>query len=566
MKFLPAELAYLMGQQEVRQNLKTLRSYCLALAATVVAFTVAFHWIMLHEGQEHSLLTGLYWTLTVMSTLGFGDITFHSDLGRAFSILVLLTGIVMLLIVLPFVFIRSFYAPWLEAQLHLRAPRMLEEGVRDHVVLCRYDEIAKELIPRLEALRIPYVVIESDPPTAADMHANGVNVIAGSAGAPATWQNVRIEDARAVIATWGDPENTNITVTVRDASADVPVIVLAEDHDSIDVLELAGATEVLPIKYRLGEHLAGRVVAGTPHAHRIGRYEDLVIAEFPVHGTALAGRSLRETNLRKLTGLAIVAVWESGVLRPARPDTKLTESSVPVMVGTEDQFAELDAFFVIYTPNEHPVLVIGGGKVGRAVAHALRARDVRVHIIDADPSLMPLLSGVADQVIIGSGSDISVVKKAGIDDAPSVVLTTNDDATNIFLAVYCRKLDPDAHIVSRVNHDWNLEAIHRAGADFALSYTALAVQSILSTLRGAELVVLGEQAEIFLEPIPSKLVAKRLDESGISEATGLQVIALRRGDGAFLPNPPGDSLFEAGDRLVMIGSAAQRLTFTERYT
>jgi Trk K+ transport system NAD-binding subunit len=564
MKFLPAELAYLMGQREVRQNLKTLRSYCLALAATVAVFSVTFHWIMLSEDQEHSLLTGLYWTLTVMSTLGFGDITFHSDLGRAFSILVLLTGIVMLLIVLPFVFIRSFYAPWLEAQLHLRAPRALDEAVRGHVVLCRYDEIARELIPRLEALRIPYVVIESDPPTAADMHANGVNVIAGSAGAPVTWQNVRIEDARAVIATWGDPENTNITITVREASADVPVIVLAEDHDSIDVLELAGATEVLPIKYRLGEHLAGRVVAGTPHAHRIGRYEELVIAEFPVHGTALAGRTLRETNLRKLTGLAIVAVWEHGTLRPARPDTMLTESSVPVMVGTEDQFAELDAFFVIYTPNENPVLVIGGGKVGRAVAGALRERDVRVHIIDADPSLMPSLTGVADQVIIGSGSDRAVVKKAGIDDAPSVVLTTNDDATNIFLAVYGRKLDPDAHIISRVTHDWNLEAIHRAGADFALSYTALAVQSILSILRGRELVVLGEDAEVFLEPLPEALVAKRLDESGIAEATGLQVIALRR-DGVFLPNPHGDSSLEAGDRLVMIGSAAQRRTFAERY-
>jgi Trk K+ transport system NAD-binding subunit len=564
MKFLPAELAYLMGQREVRQNLKTLRSYCLALAATVAVFSVTFHWIMLSEDQEHSLLTGLYWTLTVMSTLGFGDITFHSDLGRAFSILVLLTGIVMLLIVLPFVFIRSFYAPWLEAQLHLRAPRALDEAVRGHVVLCRYDEIARELIPRLEALRIPYVVIESDPPTAADMHANGVNVIAGSAGAPVTWQNVRIEDARAVIATWGDPENTNITITVREASADVPVIVLAEDHDSIDVLELAGATEVLPIKYRLGEHLAGRVVAGTPHTHRIGRYEELVIAEFPVHGTALAGRTLRETNLRKLTGLAIVAVWEHGTLRPARPDTMLTESSVPVMVGTEDQFAELDAFFVIYTPNENPVLVIGGGKVGRAVAGALRERDVRVHIIDADPSLMPSLTGVADQVIIGSGSDRAVVKKAGIDDAPSVVLTTNDDATNIFLAVYGRKLDPDAHIISRVTHDWNLEAIHRAGADFALSYTALAVQSILSILRGRELVVLGEDAEVFLEPLPEALVAKRLDESGIAEATGLQVIALRR-DGVFLPNPHGDSSLEAGDRLVMIGSAAQRRTFAERY-
>ena len=49
-----------------------------------VVYSVLFHVIMEMEGQRHSWLTGLYWTLTVMSTLGFGDITFTTDLGRLF--------------------------------------------------------------------------------------------------------------------------------------------------------------------------------------------------------------------------------------------------------------------------------------------------------------------------------------------------------------------------------------------------------------------------------------------------------------------------------------------------
>ena len=56
------------------------------------------------------------------------------DLGRAFSVLVLLSGIVLLLIVLPFAFIRFFYAPWLEAQLRLRAPREAAKDAKDHVI------------------------------------------------------------------------------------------------------------------------------------------------------------------------------------------------------------------------------------------------------------------------------------------------------------------------------------------------------------------------------------------------------------------------------------------------
>jgi hypothetical protein len=59
---------------------------------------------MEYEGRQFSWITGFYWTLTVMSTLGFGDITFASDLGFVFSMIVLLSGIVFLLIMLPFRF------------------------------------------------------------------------------------------------------------------------------------------------------------------------------------------------------------------------------------------------------------------------------------------------------------------------------------------------------------------------------------------------------------------------------------------------------------------------------
>ena len=116
MKFLPSQLAYLLNELDdgtTKQNLKALGRFVAVLVASVVTFSVVFQLIMLYEGQQHSWLTGFYWTFTVMSTLGFGDITFASDLGRLFSVVVLIYGIVMLLIVAPFTFIRFFYAPWL---------------------------------------------------------------------------------------------------------------------------------------------------------------------------------------------------------------------------------------------------------------------------------------------------------------------------------------------------------------------------------------------------------------------------------------------------------------------
>ena len=562
MKFLPSQLAFLLEEREARRNLKGFAGYLALMAATIGVYSVLFHVIMELEGQDHSWLTGLYWTLTVMSTLGFGDITFHSDLGRGFTVFVLISGVIMLLIVLPFTFIQSFYAPWLRAQLHTRAPRSAPEDVRDHVILCRNDDIAQGLIPQLDDLGIPYVLLEPDPTIAADLYTDDYSVVARSPEGPKTWKVCRASEARLIVANHDDATNTNITLTVREVASDVPIVALADQADSVDILQMSGATRVLPLKLDLGEHLASRVTVGARSAHRLGRFEDLVIAEFPINGTALTGRTIRDTRLRALTGLNIVAVWERGRMLPAGPDTVLSDHSVPVIVGTEEQLMELDALFVIYTPNENPVLVIGGGTVGRETARVLRKRGAKVTILDSNPALRDSLADDADRVVIGDAANIDTVTAAGVEGAPAVVLTTNDDAVNIYLTVYCQKLNPEALIVSRISHDWNLEAIHRAGADFSLSHTALTIKSLMAIIQRRELVVLSEDTEVLSKRVPEKLVGKSLGESQIGALTGLNVIAIKT-PGGTNANPPASLELPEDGELVMIGTAEQHQRFRE---
>jgi Trk K+ transport system NAD-binding subunit len=563
-KYLTPQITYLLTQREYRRNIKTLLQYLGFLGGTVVVYSLMFHGLMLHEGQQHSWLTGFYWTLTVMSTLGFGDITFHTDLGRLFSMTVLLSGIVLLLIVLPFVFIRSFYAPWLEAQLRLRAPREAPEGVRDHVILCRYDEVAAGLVRKLRDLGVAYYVIEPDAAAAATLHGEGVSVVTGDLDSVATYRALRVEDAKLVVANLRDAENSNIALTVREQCEDVPIAAFAEEMESVDVLELSGASHVLPLKHQLGEYLASRVTVGPAHAHIVGRFKDLLIAEFPVEHTGLAGRTIRDTRLRELTGLNIVATWQRGRLLPASVETLLTEHSVAVVVGSQDQIAELDAMFVIYNANDNPVLVIGGGKVGQATARALRRRDVSVCLVERDEALRPLLSEVCDAVVIGDAADRNVIMKAGLEVTPTVVLTTNDDAMNSFLAVYCRRLNPAVHIVSRETHERNLEAIYRAGADSVLSYSTLGVKSLLALVLGSHATFVGEGVDLLVEPVPQSLAGERLRDAGISERTGLNVVALEQ-PGGEVENASAGTLLAEGAALVMLGTRAQRKAFRTEF-
>ena len=564
MKLPTSELAYIFGKGEMRRDILALLRYAAFLVAVILLYAALFQVIMVQvEGQSHSWITAVYWTVVTMSTLGLGDVTFTSDAGRLFSLAVLVSGVVLLLVVLPFTFIRFFYAPWLEAQVRLRAPRRVPSSVRGHVIISRHDEIAAGLIERLRPDGIPYYVVEPEPAAAAHLLSEGISVITGELDSRTTYEGMQVHQARLLLANCEDTTNANITLTVREASRDVPIVGIVEHEDSTDILELSGCNHVLPLKVRLGEYLANRVSAGLGNAGVIGTFTGLQVAEFSARDTPLAGLAVRETRLRERTGLNVVGIWQRGRLTPAFPQTTITSESIVVVVGTPAQLTTLDSLLETRPRSEAPTLVIGAGTVGSAATRALKRKGIAVHVLERDPQAQERMS-VADQVFVGDASDREALMKAGLADAPSVLLTTNDDAVNVYLAVYCRRLKPDLRIVSRITHNRNLEAIHRAGADFALSYSSLGAEAVVSLIQGHELVILEEDIDLFSVLLPPSLENKTLAESGIGSRTGLSVVAVQQ-DGRMVTNLRASMQLEAGTQLTMLGSVRQRRAFADTF-
>lgn len=557
MKSLPIALSFLTNPAR-RRNLLTLSKLLLVFTVMVAIFTTAFHFLMAYEGKQYSWATGVYWVLVVMSTLGFGDITFESDLGRLFSVVVLLAGSTFMLALLPFMFIQFFYVPWMEAHEAARAPRELPENLKGHVLLTGAGPVERTLIRMLDRSGIEYATIVSELPDALRLHDEGLRVMVGDPDDPATYVRARANQAVLVVALQRDTRNTNVAFTVREFAPDVSIVATASSPASVDILELAGCNQVLQLGEMLGQALARRILGRDARSHVVGEFGELLIAEAAVAGTPLAGRTLREIRLSDHARVNVVGVWDRGRFALAGPDTRLDESSVLLLAGRREDLDEYDALFVLYGVTEAPVIVIGGGRVGRATAKGLREKGIDYRIIERNPERVR----DPERYVVGDAAEIEVLERAGIETCSSVVITTHDDDINVYLAIYCRRLRPDVQILARANQDRNVSTLHRAGADFVLSYATAGATAVFNALKKSAVIPLAEGLDVFHVPVPPSLVGKSLAESRFRQMTGCNVVAIEE-NGVFETHPNPHLPLSADAALIVVGDTEAEGRFFE---
>ena len=385
MKFFTSQLTHIISSTDTQYNLKRLARFVGILTLVIILYSVVFHFIMEYEGQDHSWITGLYWTLTVMSTLGFGDITFTSDLGRIFSVIVLVSGMLSLLILLPFTFIQFFYAPWLEAQAKARAPREVPQDTKDHIIITHYNPVTRALMDKLDQYNYNYVMLVGELAKALEYYDQGYNVVFGDLDDPDTYGRLRVTQAAMVVANGTDMVNSNICNTVRELDEDVTIVSTADSQDSIDLLKLAGADHVIRMGDMMGRALSRRTIGQDSRLHVIGRFDQLVLAEAMAHQTPLVGKTLKESRLREEMGINLVGIWERGAFLKPRPELTIKKESILIMAGSTEQLRTYDEYMAIYRANDHPVIIVGAGRVGRGIAESFDERGLDYRIIDKNP-------------------------------------------------------------------------------------------------------------------------------------------------------------------------------------
>ena len=524
----------------------------------VVVHSVCFMALTQLEPGERSWIGAVYWTITTMSTLGYGDITFTSDAGRLFSLWVLLSGVVYMLVLLPFFVIQYVVTPWLDRRRAARTPRRVPPALRDHVLLVGSDAVTQTFAARAERSRVPAVVVLEDVTLAGELHDQGRNVVVGPLDSAATYRSAGASRARMVVSTLSDTANTNVAFTVRQAAARVPIAVTASKPVSVDVLDLAGADHVLELGAVLGREMASRVLGSTGRFHAIGSFGTTIIAEAAARGTALVGLTLGEALVLLRSRVRILAIMRKGRLRPMAPDVRITDGTVLVLAGLEADLAQWNEQFQCSEFSEDPVVILGGGRVGRSASRALSDEGVPNTIIEATPGRVEnsysVLEGTASYAVIeGDAADQRVLRRAGLEQASAVLVTPRDDDLNVYLTLFCRRLRPELQVVSRATYERNVATLYRAGADSVLSYATIGATDLWNHAGLSHRVLVAEGNELFLVPRPASLVRRSVRDDEVRRRTGCHIVAVLDEDGTMgydtesIPSAPGQLLL-LGDR------------------
>ena len=304
---------------------------------TLIAFTVFFGSLgyavikIFVEHQNTTFLNALYWTVVTLSTLGFypQDIAFTSSVGRLFTIVFVLLGVMII-----FGGLQTIISSWVDVKMRRLVDRPdIHIPREDHIIICGNPESAKGIIQDFKKKRVQYIVISE--------HGNGSpRTLHASPWDDDTLLKAGVKKARALLALMDDDENMFITLTAKKLRKDIPVVALVENKENIPLLKSAGADTVLWFDAYLGRLLA--VSVENPYMFYVwempGLFKDYTMDELRVDNYHGLLKVLVERN----KGLIVLGVLRGNdIIYGPKADEKIEEGDVLIVYGPSHEIEKL---------------------------------------------------------------------------------------------------------------------------------------------------------------------------------------------------------------------------------
>ena len=111
------------------------------------------------------------------------------------------------------------------------------------------------------------------------------------------------------------------------------------------------------------------------------------------------------------------------------------------------------------------VVILGCGRTGANLASALIAGHHEVAVIDNDSAAFARLGEFKGKLVVGTGIDEDVLRRAGIEQAEAFVAVTNWDNTNIMAAQVARDIFGVKRVICRIYDPLRVEIYQTLGLE-----------------------------------------------------------------------------------------------------
>jgi voltage-gated potassium channel len=206
---------------------------------------------------------------------------------------------------------------------------------------------------------------------------------------------------------------------------------------------------------------------------------------------------------------------------------------------------------------DNHVVVIGYGTKGRSAVETLVSNGLtKEEVVIVDPSSVALGEGHADgfAVVTGDASRRDVLRRAGVERARQVIITTARDDTAVLATLTVRQLNPDAYIVVAVREQDNVPLVRQSGADAVVTSSdavgrLVGLSSISPPLAAVleDLLTYGGEG---LEVAERELLVSEVGKA--PQALPDQVIAVLRDEKVYRYFDPTVTQLARGDRLIVV--------------
>ena len=446
------------------------------------------------------------------------------------------------------------------------------------VIICGAGQVGTTLAQRLSSEENDVVVIDQDPELIRRLDDNlEVLGIVGYASRPGVLEKAGAADADMLIAATASDEvnmmacmTAHVLFNVRTKIARVR----DQNYASSKWAALFDQDGGLPIDVIISpEQEVARAIMRRLHAP--GATEMIALADGNIR---LIGARLGETCPIVNTPLRQLAVLF--------PDLKINVVGVvrhgqPFVPSDQDQlFPRDEIYFAAATkdvpramaaigqevPESHQVIVIGGGNIGRCLAHIIEEEngDIAAKIIERDPTRAENIAQLLPhtRILRGDAMDPELLQEANAARADTIIAVTDHDETNILVSLLAKRHGTSQAIVL-VGRPAYADLLTPLDIDVVISPRAITASTILQKVRRGRVRSVHSIGDGFGEIIdiealePSAIVGKPLSQSKLPHDAIIGAII--RNSEVIIPT--GETAIRHQDRVIVfaIGSAVKKV-------